>query len=113
MQVLLNTDSHAADFGTLSTHVTAVVAEALTRHRNRITRVEVHLGDENGAKPGPDDKRCTMEARVDRRQPIAVTHYADTIESAVQGAARSLAKAIDGVLGRGASARGPRDRRGG
>ncbi len=108
MQVILNTDHPAGDFDSLSTHVTAVVDEALVHHHNHITRVEVHLGDENGPKTSPGDKRCMMEARVDGRPPIAVTHHADTVESAVHGAARSLAKAIEGVLGR---ARGNRERR--
>ena len=108
MQVILNTDHSAGDFNTLSTHVTAIVDEALMHHRDRITRVEVHIGDENGEKSSPGDKRCMMEARMDGHQPIAVTHHADTVESAVHGAARSLAKAIDGVIGRTASARGSR-----
>jgi hypothetical protein len=112
MQVLLNSDHSAGNFASLSTHVTAVVDEALVHHHDHITRVEVHLGDENGDKPGPGDKRCMMEARLDGRQPIAVTHHADTIESALHGAARSLAKAIEGVLGRAARARGTRERHG-
>jgi hypothetical protein len=110
MQVILNTDHPAGDFDSLSTHVSAVVDETLIHYRDRITRVEVHLGDENGAKAGPGDKRCMMEARVDGRPPIAVTHHADTVEAAVHGAARSLAKAIESVLGRAASARGSRGR---
>ena len=104
MRVLLNTDHSVADFDTLNTHVDAVVSEALNHHRNHITRVEVHIGDENGKKTGPDDKRCMMEARLERRPPVAVTHHAGTIESAVHGAARSLAKAIEKVLGRSAIA---------
>jgi Sigma 54 modulation protein / S30EA ribosomal protein len=105
MQVLLNTDHSVTDFDTLNMHVDAVVSEALNRHREHITRVEVHIGDENGKKSGPDDKRCMMEARLDRRPPVAVTHHADSVESAVHGAARSLAKAIEKVVGRSASAR--------
>ncbi|MEL6796637.1 MAG: ribosomal subunit interface protein, partial [Planctomycetota bacterium] len=30
---------------------------------DRLTRVEVHLGDENAHKSGPADKRCLIEAR--------------------------------------------------
>jgi len=106
MQVLLNTDQSVADFDMLSNHVDAVVSEALNHHRHLITRVEVHLGDENGKKSGADDKRCTMEARLDRRPPVAVTHHADTVKSAVRGAARSLAKAVEHVIGRSAPVRG-------
>lgn len=105
MQVLLNTDHSVADFDSLSSHVAAAVRQALDHHCDRITRVEVHVGDENGAKAGPDDKRCTMEARLERRPPIAVMHHADTVESAVHGAARNLAKAIDSVIRRSARAR--------
>ena len=104
MQVLLNSDHSVADFAAMSTHVDAVVGEALNHLRDHITRVEVHVGDENGKKPGPDDKRCMMEARLGNRKPIAVTHHADTIESAVHGAARRLAKALDKVIGRSAGA---------
>jgi hypothetical protein len=100
VQVLINTDHSVADFDTLSAHVNAVVGEALNHHREHITRVEVHLGDENGAKAGPDDKRCMMEARLEHWPPIAVTHHADSVESAVSGAARALAKAVDHAIGR-------------
>jgi hypothetical protein len=105
MQVLLNTDHPVPDFDALSTHVSAVVEETLMHHRDHITRVEVHIGDENGSKTGPGDKRCMMEARLDGRGPVAVTQHADTIDSAVHGAAKSLAKAIEHVLGRSAGAR--------
>ena len=113
MNVILNTDQPADNFDALSTHVTAVVSEALMHYRDHITRVEVHLGDENGAKPGPGDKRCMMKARVDGRSPIAVTHHAETVDAAVHGAARSLAKAIESVIGREASVHASRARSGG
>ena len=35
------------------------------RFSAHITRVEVHLGDENAGKRGSDDKRCMMEARLE------------------------------------------------
>src|SRR5471030_2077089 len=110
MQVLLNTDHSVADFDTLSSHVDAVVSEALNHFRDQITRVEVHLGDENGKKSGPDDKRCMMEARLDHRPPVAVTYHANTVESSIHGAAKILAKSIDRVLGRDARARWTRER---
>lgn len=108
MLVLLNTDQPAEDFDSLSTHVTAVVDEALMHHRDHITRVEVHLGDEIGEKPTPAHKRCMMEARLDGRKPIAVTQHGSTTESALHAAARSLAKAIEGVIGRAAAVRARR-----
>ena len=99
MQVLTNTDHAVGDHETLSTHVSTVVAAALKHFSDHITRVEVHLVDENGAKGGPDDKRCMMEARFEGRKPLAVTHHAGTVELAVHGAATALAKLVDRALG--------------
>lgn len=31
-----------------------------------ITRIEVHFGDENGEKFGKNDKRCLLEARLQK-----------------------------------------------
>jgi hypothetical protein len=52
------------------------------------------LGDENGAKGGQDDKRCMMEARVEKRHPIAVTHHAATLDEAIAGAAGKLRRSL-------------------
>lgn len=109
MKVLIHADPSVGDYDTVTSRVSDVVTGALKHVSDRITRVEVHLGDENGAKGGADDKRCMMEARLEGRQPVAVTHHADTVDAAVHGAAGNLAKVIDGVLGRSASKRGTPD----
>jgi ribosome-associated translation inhibitor RaiA len=41
-----------------------------------------------------------MEARLEGRRPIAVTHQAATLDQAVDGAADKLAKLIESTLGR-------------
>jgi hypothetical protein len=41
-----------------------------------------------------------MEARLEGRQPIAVTHQAATMDQAVNGAAEKLTSAIEGIIGR-------------
>jgi hypothetical protein len=102
VQILIHSDHPVANYEALTTRVTEVVTNALRHFKTHITRVEVHLVDENGAKHGPDDKRCTMEARIEGRGPAAATHHSATIDSAVHGAAVALAKVIDGVFGRAA-----------
>jgi len=77
-----------------------VVEEALSRFSDQITRVEVHLSDENSHKSGQNDKRCLMEARLEGRRPTAVTHQAATLGQAVDGAADKLQKVIESTLGR-------------
>lgn len=101
MQVLLNTDKNLTGTEDLSAYVDAEVADALDRFGERITRVEVHLGDENSGKSGADDKRCTMEARLAGRAPLAVTAQAASYELAIAGATEKLARALDSALGRG------------
>ena len=100
MQVLTNTDHNVHGDARLAEIVEGVVTAALSRFARQITRVEVHLSDENEGKGGSDDKRCVMEARVEGRPPIAVTHKAATLEEAMDGAAGKLARSLDSTLGR-------------
>jgi len=100
MQILTNTDRHITGSDALSTQVTAAVEAALGRFREQITRVEVHLSDENAGKGGTDDIQCVMEARLEGRQPTAVSHRAATVEDALDGAAGKLERAIESVIGR-------------
>jgi ribosome-associated translation inhibitor RaiA len=100
MKILLNTDVHIDGTEALSAQVSATLEQALERFDEHITRVEVHLSDENGGKSGPHDQRCMLEARLEGRQPVAVTSHAATLDQAVQGAAQKLAHLLDSTLGR-------------
>ena len=100
MQIQINTDQPAEDRQQLVATVEATVANALQKYREQVTRVEVHISDENGGKGGADDKRCMMEARLEGRPPLAVTHHASTVDSAVLGAAHRLRASLDHAIGR-------------
>ncbi|MHB8931117.1 MAG: HPF/RaiA family ribosome-associated protein [Melioribacteraceae bacterium] len=100
MQIQINTDNHIKVHKAFAAQINDVVESALNRLNDTITRVEIHLSDENGEKSGQDDKRCVMEARLEGRQPIAVTHNAATVDQAVNGAAEKLVRLIEGILGR-------------
>lgn len=100
MQIQISTGPHTQSRGAMATEITDAVASTLARFSDNITRVEVHLADENGPKGGDDDIRCTLEARIRGRQPVAATHHAATIPLAVQGAAESLVSLIENTLGR-------------
>jgi hypothetical protein len=100
MQVQVHTDSSIHGSDNLTHAVEAAVEGAIRRWTRRITRVEVHLSDVNRHKGGSDDKRCLMEARVGGLQPIAVTHMADTLPEAIDGAAEKLKKSLENLLGR-------------
>ena len=100
MKVLINTDHNIGGHEVLAAQVSGVVKNALSRLSDHITRVEVHLSDDNGDKSGNNNKRCVMEARLEARQPIAVTDQAATLDQAVDGAALKLTRLIEHTLGR-------------
>jgi len=78
MQVQLNTARQITVDDELTHQVEAVVESVLGRFADQITRVEVHLSDENSHKGG-DDKRCMLEARLAGLEPMAVSHQAATL----------------------------------
>ncbi len=100
MQVLVNTGSDVEGSNDLTEQVRGVVEDNLGRFSDRITRVEVHLNDENSAKGGSDDKRCMMEARLSGLDPTAVTSHSGSVREAINSAADKLERAIDSRLGR-------------
>jgi ribosome-associated translation inhibitor RaiA len=91
MQIQVNTDRHVEGGEPLKEKVSDVVSRSIDRFSERVTRLEIHLADVNsGVRSGPDDMRCTIEARLAGMRPISVTHNAATIEQAVAGAADKL-----------------------
>jgi ribosome-associated translation inhibitor RaiA len=100
MDVLVNTDRNVEGHEALAESVEASIRHGIARFSERLTRVEVHLSDENSHKHGADDKRCVMEARIAGRQPTAVTHNAPDVDKAVAGAIDKLRRALDTVFGK-------------
>lgn len=100
MHIQINTDTNIEGHEEFGIHVKDVVEGALSRFSDRITRVEVHLSDQNSDKSGQYDKRCMMEARLEGRQPTAVTHEAASLDDAVQGAVDKLKTSIQSTLER-------------
>ena len=101
MQIQINTGHNIEVHEALATQVSSVVESALSRFSDHITRVEVHLSDENSDKKvGHDAMRCMLEARLEGRQPIAVTNHASTLDEAIDGATDKLIRLIESTLGR-------------
>lgn len=74
--------------------------ESLSRFKNEITRIEVHMSDENSDKISTDHKRCMMEARLPNREPLAVNHQAPSQDEAFRGASDKLKRALEHSLGK-------------
>ncbi|MCB1138862.1 MAG: HPF/RaiA family ribosome-associated protein [Leptospiraceae bacterium] len=100
MHIEVNTDHNIESTEGLVLHVEQVVEKAMSHFAGQVTRVEVHLKDENAGKSGAADKRCIMEARVANHQPVAVTHDADNLHIAIEGAASKIKKAVESLLGK-------------
>lgn len=100
MQIQINTGRHIDGNDGQTAEISAVIESSLKRFADQITRVEVHLSDENAAKGGEKDKRCLMEARLSGLAPVAVAHQAGTLRTAVDGAVEKLRRAIESAVGR-------------
>ncbi|MEB0094112.1 HPF/RaiA family ribosome-associated protein [Pseudomonas sp. CCI4.2] len=107
MQIQVNSDNHIENSIRLEEWVRTTIESTLERYEEDLTRVEVHIRDENGEKPGPHDIRCQMEARPKGHQPISVTHKADTLDQAVEGAAEKLNHALEHLFGKLRDKRAP------
>ncbi|SDT98916.1 HPF/RaiA family ribosome-associated protein [Halopseudomonas salegens] len=80
--------------------VSATLQGELKRFDEFLTRVEVHLSDENAHKSGADDKRCQIELRPKGHQALSVTHKASSLEQAVNGAAEKAYNALEHLMGK-------------
>ena len=100
MKIQINTDKNINGSEDIIDSITSFIAEGLIRFDDQITRLEVHLSDEDGNKDGLNDKRCMLEARLAGRQPIAVTDQAGTHEEAVLGAVDKLRNSLETIFGR-------------
>lgn len=100
MQIQVNSDNHIQSSIRLEEWVRTTIESTLERYEEDLTRIEVHLRDENGDKPGPHDMRCQLEARPKGHQPVSVTHKADTLELAIEGAATKLDHALEHMFGK-------------
>jgi ribosome-associated translation inhibitor RaiA len=100
MTIQFNTDNKVTIGEEFRAPLISLISERLSRFSHQITKVEVHLSDENGDKEGFNDKRCMIEARIAGRKPIAVTNNGNTHEQAIEGAVDKLKTSLDTILGR-------------
>ena len=100
MNIQLNTDKNIQGDESLAAHVDTVVNNAMSHFSSQITRIEVHLSDLNANKSGSHDKRCLMEARLESRNPVAVTAEAATVKESISSAAQKLKSKLESSLGK-------------
>jgi len=101
MQFQFNSNSSVMGTENVAERIEAMVRQKLARYEERLTRVEVHVADENGSKHGGDDKHCTIEARPRGGKPIGVTEKAAKVDDAARKAANTLAQRLERHFGKG------------
>lgn len=100
MLINVRTDNHIQGREELVGEVTSAIEASLKRFAPQLTRVEVHLADENSHKEGDRDKRCSIEARLAGLPPFAASDNGDNLDQAVGGALDKLVALLDHKLGR-------------
>lgn len=100
MFIQINTDNQIESDSERDSRLEEQIRHRLSRFEERITDVQVHVSDVNGPRSGAADLKCTLEARVNGRQPLAVSEQGTTVEGAVMAAAKTAVKALDNQFGR-------------
>lgn len=100
LQFQFNSDSSVMGTENVAERIEAAVRTKLARFEDRLTRLEVHVSDENARKGGSDDKTCMIEARARGEKPIGVTEHAADVDTAARKAAGTMAQRLERVLGK-------------
>jgi ribosome-associated translation inhibitor RaiA len=100
MQIQINTDSNVDVSDQLAERVKTELESTLSRFIDRITRIEIHMSEENAGRVGGTDMRCMVEARPAGQQPVAVTHHAASVGEACSGAVQKLETLLESKYGR-------------
>lgn len=100
MTIQFNTDNNIHGTEKLEQYVNEKIKQGLGHFDQFVTRIEVHLSDQNAHKSVGDDIQCTMEARIEGAQPIAVTSKDSDKSKAVDLAIKKMKAALDTKVGK-------------
>ncbi|MCU0376793.1 MAG: HPF/RaiA family ribosome-associated protein [Bacteroidales bacterium] len=100
MIIQVNTDKNIKGSDRLEAFVSEKISKSMKRYTDQITRLEVHLSDQNAVKSGKDDIQCRIEARVKGLSPVAVNSKSEKIDLAVNSAVGKLKSSLDSLTGK-------------
>jgi putative sigma-54 modulation protein len=92
MQIQIHTNG-VQNSAALNERALHSIESAMKVWRDQVTRVEVHLHDDNGPKSGRD-KRCVLEIRLAGLQPMAVEAANEDLYKAIDEAAGKAERAV-------------------
>jgi hypothetical protein len=100
MTIQFNTDSNINGTEDFTAPLIHLIEDELRKFSSQITRIEVHLSDEDGDKDGLKTKRCLLEARLSGMNPIAVSCQSETEEQALSESLDKLKSSLETIVGR-------------
>lgn len=100
MFVQISTDNQVKSDAGANARLEARLRTKLKRFEGRLTHVELHVADVNGAKGGEGDKKVSLELRANGHDPLAVHAEAHRVDNAVTLAANKAVRALDHSLGK-------------
>lgn len=98
MLIQINTDHNITVHDAYNDKLSDLLTDELKRFSAHITRLELHLSDENGHKKGVKDKKCSLEVRLAGRKPLGVSDLDDTYDRAVKGAIDKMKRVLETTL---------------
>jgi ribosomal subunit interface protein len=100
MKIQVNTDKNIEGTEMLETFVSEKIRSGLKHFVDKITRIEVHLSDQNADKGGIEDIQCKIEARVEDLQPVIVVSKSSSIEKALNDAVDKMKATLGTIVGK-------------
>lgn len=100
MKIQLNTDKNIEGTEGLESYVSDKIRNGLKHYSDKITRIEVHLTDQNADKVGVRDIQCKIEARVEGMQPVLGASQNSTKERALDDAVDKVKATLSTVIGK-------------
>jgi hypothetical protein len=100
MIVQVNTGNTIDGNAAMTDSLETLTRDRLARFADKLTRVEIHVTDENGPRESGDDKQCVIEARPTGLGPVKVTDTAGSIHQATVGALGKMVSALDRTYGK-------------
>ncbi len=96
MNIEIRTDNHIQNSERLIDYVQSEIKKEFQRFSDKITHFSVYLKDENGdKKSGQPDIQCTIEARPAGLSPIAVSHKAHNMDTAIHSTIDKLKRSLE------------------
>ena len=75
----------------------------LTASFNQLKFTKEHDADPAGKKDTDDSIQCTLEVRLEGRQPMVLKHNGVNLKQAVAGASEKMGRLLDSTLGKSGS----------